>query len=55
MLIEAKLTLFLWHWIIIVDDEDDTPLPLAVKTFSPLLKIEPDSLLAMQMIPPPLP
>jgi hypothetical protein len=42
--------------VIIVDDEDDKPLPLVVKkTFSPLPKIEPDLLPTTQIIPQPLP
>jgi hypothetical protein len=42
--------------VIIRDDEYDTPLPPVVKkTFSPLPKIEPDSLPTTQMIPQSLP
>jgi hypothetical protein len=42
--------------VIIVDDEDDTPLPPEVKkTFSPLPKIELNLLPTTQIIPQPLP
>ncbi len=42
--------------VIIVDDEDDIPLPLAgKKMFSPLPKIEPDLLPTTQIIPQPMP